>query len=117
MTATTATLVEDLTKRLAKATRNLEYAHEAIAAKVAAGTDAKTLGGLVNDLARLEGEANAWAHMLNAASHEADVTGLQVRMMEMLAQGADDSWSGRGNDVQRSRFDGLRTVADKVRWL
>jgi hypothetical protein len=31
-----------------------------------------------------------------------------------LLDGADDSWSGRCNDVRRSRFDGIRAAINQV---
>jgi hypothetical protein len=36
-------------------------------------------------------------------------------LFEQLAQGADDTWSGRGNDLKRAEFDALRESCDLVR--
>lgn len=67
----------------------------------------------LNELARSEGEHHYWDAARTAVSEGYD--GLEAlglildSAIERIAtQGADDTWSGRGNDVRRSQFEGVR---------
>ena len=67
-------------------------------------------------LATAEGAASYWAKMLFVAdivtSRDGDVTAaLQDSTLRLLTNGANDDWSGRGNDAKRAYFDGLRAAA------
>lgn len=117
MTTTTATLVETLAAKVDQATARMERAQQSIADQATSGS-ASALNDLVLDLARREGEVTAWSRLHKAAQHHgADLPALYVIMMETLAYGPDDQASGRGNEVRRARFDGIREVAEILRWM
>ena len=40
-----------------------------------------------------------------------------VFVSNLLTAGADDAWGGRGNDVKRARFDGVRSACADMEWL
>lgn len=72
------------------------------------------LASLVNKIAHAQG---VW-HVL-ARTERASDNGLgDMEMLEMLSDllvtGADDSWSGRGNDANRARFDGIREAVGRA---
>lgn len=73
-----------------------------------------------NAVAEAEGKAYAWARLQISVSNsggeftEADV---QKVALDMMLNGADDSWSGRGNDAKRARFDGVRAACSDMQWL
>lgn len=81
---------------------------------------ASDLGNLVNRMAAAQGAHKVWARLLSASNYlkagGEEITkeiATQVAL-ELLQEGADDTWSGRGNDLSRCRFDGIR---DAVREL
>lgn len=39
---------------------------------------------------------------------------IRKEITDALVSGADDTWSGRGNDLQRIRHDALREIARKI---
>jgi len=44
-------------------------------------------------------------------SQSCSVDEVREYLFEIVCQGADDTWSGRGNDLTRSYFDGVRDGA------
>lgn len=77
---------------------------------------AKTWGQFANSLAESEGQANLWERVAQMAAYKGEnVTEADIKaiVLDALSPGADDSWSGRDNDVARARFDGmLRAASD-----
>lgn len=76
-------------------------------------------------LAEAEGKAYAWLMLQMRVDYrqksdahyvivEAEV--LEVAL-DLMLSGADDSWSGRGNDAKRARFDGIRSACSDMRHL
>lgn len=95
--------------------RNMLLASAAtIAADPAA--DAARWAEFANKLAEAEGKAQALGGLHHALTVRArkgeEITAELVKSLafNQLAMGADDSWSGRGNDNQRARFDGVRAA-------
>lgn len=99
-------------------------AHQRMAAVLAegkhgAGQMARTFHGI----AAAEGVASA-RYMVRGIAHAAVESGMTEAevaakithaMFERAAVGADDTWSGRGNDVKRAQFDGF--MAEAKRWV
>lgn len=88
-----------------------------------AGTSAEDWARFANKVAEAEGAASVWARINNMVAHSVN-QGVEVTeamlaevVADMLINGADDSWSGRTNDVKRARFDGVRSAASNVRYL
>lgn len=79
------------------------------------------LARLTNNVASAIGANDAWAHALLIVKYYDGTTiakdfsligpAILDSLTSKLLQGADDSWSGRGNDVARSQFDGFRNAA------
>lgn len=57
-----------------------------------------------------------WKQIVASGKSEATATAIMVRqvMTMMIINGADDRWSGRGNDLRRAEFDGRRFWLDRV---
>lgn len=109
---------------LAEAERMIESGMagvEAARAKVAKlateGYRAEELGRAVAFLAECEGALKAITLVQRGLAY-ADRTGetvdLKDELLDVLVVGADDSWSGRGNDLKRSEFDGYRAQARQL---
>lgn len=82
---------------------------------------AEFVGMAARELAFAEGVVKA-AHLKHSVTEysgrqELDVdVNLLAAFSRDLAAGADDEWSGRGNDVRRAFHDGFRKVAQDVCW-
>lgn len=79
------------------------------------GKDTKALQEILHDIARGEAEAEILFTARALLSKEG-TTGKDVwayLLESVIARGADDDWSGRGNDLRRVIFDAKRqTVTD-----
>lgn len=80
---------------------------------------AKALGKIVTDIAEAEGRhatvTQVW-HLIDRCDlTPADAVAEVTR--QALTTGADDTWSGRGNDVARARFDGVLSVLADYRGI
>lgn len=66
------------------------------------------------DLAKLEGTVEVFDQIEAVVAYQTEkgktaqevATAAMVELVSILSRGADDTWSGRGNDLKRSRFDG-----------
>ena len=94
------------THELAEARRLL--AHEATLC------DSQSLASRLNILAKHEGRLHVFAAVLemNQAGND---DRLQPWLMDQALKGADDSWSGRNNDIARTRYDGVLSAIREVR--
>lgn len=87
-------------------TKNLlENQRQALAKEILDGTSTERLACPFEHLAVLEGELKAYT--VAALGGVSQVT-------RLLLQGADDKWSGRGNEQKRAYYDGVRRGAEKV---
>lgn len=115
-------LSEKLAEELAVATSTRERLGGKLAQSAVTRTESRSLMALVEAIANAEGRESAYTRMKAAASY-AEANGEDAKAMAqkealgMLEQGADDEWSGRGNDVRRARFDGVREAVRDVRFL
>lgn len=83
-------------------------------------TTAKNWGEYALRLAQAEGALAAWDRMLAVAIHQnakGEPVDIRGAAMDLLTQGADDTWSGRGNDLARARFDGIREACTEMKSL
>lgn len=87
-----------------------------LAAAATAGELAHSLAAKVNHVAEIEG----WLYAVEYLEQFPDPAAQATEAAELLLRGADDTWSGRRNDVARARFDGLRDgvrfAMDEARW-
>lgn len=87
----------------------------------AGGMDSEQLDGLVNDLAANEGRVYLLTTVDGIMTRD-DLTVPDAQawasayVLGVLAQGPDDRFSGRGNDVRRSRFEGIARAAQDIRY-
>jgi hypothetical protein len=94
-----------------------------VAERVTAGHNADSIGKALQSLAEAEGTFDFWSRLSdrveNFASNGKEFTKTDAMKyaMDVLARGADDTWSGRGNDVNRSRFDGVRNAAQNLEYI
>lgn len=70
----------------------------------------------VNEIAKRQGEAEAYAIYRDGLAAEASSDSIVRSLFARLVNGADDTWSGRSNDARRAKFDGFRRTADEIRW-
>ena len=76
-----------------------------------------------NRVAKAEGVHRAWARLQQTVSYFAregmELTDLALldTILELLGAGADDGWSGRTNDNQRAKFDGIREACNQAKYL
>lgn len=71
-------------------------------------------------VAEAEGASAAWNLLQRMVDHkngEICQGGVNGVAMDLLVNGADDSWSGRSNDLKRARFDGVRAACSDMKWL
>lgn len=116
------TPAETIAKNLETANRDVAGCRQLLADRVTEGRRAEDLTTALNGLAQAEGAQRLWARLNQAVENpsrgeEFNETVALRLVAGMLAQGADDSWSGRGNDVNRAHFDGIRSAAQKVEWI
>lgn len=116
------TMIEKLTEGLAHATATKESRGRSLAEAAASGTESRSLMSLVEGIANAEGQESTYALFVTAAEY-AESQGEDVReavrdaALRLLEAGADDEWSGRGNDARRARFDGVREAVRDVRFI
>ena len=116
-----------LQQKLDGATRSCDAARESLARLAAEPVNLETLAGAVERLGAATGEVEAYYRALQAAKYAvaernpspaataiAVEAAVKLALMERMLQGADDSWSGRGNDLKRVVFDGFRRAADNL---
>ena len=96
----------------------IQAARKALA-EAAAGdeVDGCRLAGYVNDVASAEGAANARYRYRavmrqDGGTHEKAM----AHVVALMFNGADDTWSGRGNDAKRAKFDGYCEAANRMQW-
>ena len=111
---------------VARKARQAAAAYTSVAAEATKlaliATPAKAWAEYAMRLAEAEGVTYAWAHLdvavTYAVEHSVISRALIVDVaLHLLAAGADDEWSGRVNDVQRARFDGIREACAAMQWL
>lgn len=76
------------------------------------GAPTRELASAVNEIAYYEGAHTVFATVERMADLDADER-IEI-ITDMLVRGADDTWSGRGNDTNRAHFDGVRETAALV---
>lgn len=68
---------------------------------------AEDLAKVLNDLAKEEGRMLVRHALRNALAEKASVNQIRQHLLSFTLNGADDTWSGRANDVRRAHFDGV----------
>ena len=102
----------------AEADKLRDYLAEA-AEPIGRGLDlGATVAASANRMAEAEGAHKAWAiaAAILRGALDAGTVADPTRLLALLLDGADDTWSGRNNDVRRAYADGVRrAVAEAVR--
>lgn len=83
--------------------------------------DPKNLVTAANRVAIISAEVNLLLSLKNTIQTVTATRGESAaraavthRLHDVLTQGADDSWSGRGNDLSRMQFDAVRKIASEI---
>ena len=95
--------IEDRKRDLAKHLTNSEIP-----------VDGRTIAREANMIAYDEGIARVASMMVSARKRELSAGEIKTALLDILARGADDNWSGRGNDVRRSYHDGMLDTINTV---
>lgn len=95
-------------KNAEQAAESVARERENLAAGIARGVPAMDLARFIVSLAEAEGVHEVFALVEQMKSRAIEDAAIRDRLVSMLVQGADDSWSGRANDARRARFDGVR---------
>ena len=78
--------------------------------------DGRSIAREANMIAYDEGIARVASMMISALKRELSAEEIKTALLDILARGADDNWSGRGNDVSRSYHDGMLDMIDAILW-
>lgn len=117
------------TARIARKAEQATASLEAVQAKAATmaaqevAPQAEDWARYANQVAKAEGVHRAWARLQQTVSYFAregmELTDLALldTILELLGAGADDGWSGRTNDNQRAKFDGIREACNQAKYL
>lgn len=100
-------------KNFEQARKNVESARNRLA-EVAAGSALRELSNAVNAVAHAEGVAEVFGLVELMERNGASEVVISLELGARMGNGADDSWSGRGNDVQRAKHDGFRDAAQNI---
>jgi hypothetical protein len=84
-----------------------------LAQQASDGTWLKTVSRTLLEIAELEAQVGVWEAAADFMEHANDIT-IHEWAFRLLETGADDQWSGRGNDFQRATYDGKREAANRV---
>jgi len=82
-------------------------------AEQAPGTWVKTIQRTLHELAEAEAEADVYRNAVDCYRFAPDFN-VHEWAFKALETGADDTWSGRGNDFQRAMYDGKREAVRRV---
>jgi hypothetical protein len=101
--------------RATSAADSIRITREGIAAG-AATDDFSTdrLLALVEALAAKEAEARIWTEVAGALYRDCPLPEIRRTLTEYLLRGADDGWSGRGNDHLRKIHDHVRRTIETI---
>lgn len=102
------------TKTAAAAQDLIERKRASLATLATEGAAIRDITHTVNEIARTEGEWTVLATDEKMAANGLDTAERIEVITDLLLRGADDSWSGRGNDTQRAHYDGIRDAASTV---
>lgn len=80
--------------------------------------DVQSLASTLNVIAELEGAVFILRGIANLQERGCDVEEQRNFLVSVLCRGADDSWSGRTNDVRRAMHDGkieaAKTLLERI---
>lgn len=102
--------------KVEQALHNVQAERERLVRHVADGNGADSLANVLNAIAEAEG----YLSTITTVQSIYDGHGRErvtAWLLRTVSNGPDDTWSGRTNDVRRSRFNGiLRCVQDLEYW-
>jgi hypothetical protein len=110
-------------KTVHEAEKNLQAANERLENAVRDGQRAGSITDYLNEVAEAQGALTVVAEYEEVLDYtqdadEFDPVKANLAVIETLTRivlrGADDTWSGRGNDARRAYFDGVRETADDL---
>ena len=99
-----------LVKNVKQAAEVVDRARQNLAEAIGQGSPAMDLARSIVSLAEAEGVHDVFALVDKMKAHGSEDADIRERLVSVLVQGADDSWSGRANDARRARHDGVRAA-------
>lgn len=72
------------------------------------------LSHVANRIALYEGRARVFRMTGDMVEQDKPKQDILWSLLHLLASGASDDWSGRNNEVRRSKFDGYRSAVEDV---
>jgi hypothetical protein len=84
---------------------------------VATDTTPADLASICNDLARHEAARSTYLRAGQMLVNGRTVADVKEMLFDTVAAGADDQWSGRGNDVKRAAHDGRCDAVSRLRLI
>lgn len=113
-----------------RARASLELERSNLGVAVSEGIRAESLVYRLNSIADGEGQSRVFDTVMAIVTNqiqydnttdETIVVAVTKHLVDRLTAGADDTWSGRANDVRRCEFEGTRTasaaVFEQITWL
>jgi hypothetical protein len=74
----------------------------------------KQLGEIAASIVHYEGQLSVFNTVVAMQENGRTDTDVSDYLFRRLLEGADDAWSGRGNDMKRSCYDGVRCACRKI---
>ena len=117
MTVEQATALGLATGRVASLEKSLRSEREALAALATKEgfVAAEEMGRVLVSVATLEGRLHVALQVQDAVEYGATKEQVEATVMATVLGGPGDTWSGRGNDLRRARYEGVLAEAERVR--
>lgn len=100
-------------KNTEAARKAVEDARERLVKTAPAGGHSN-LAKIVNEIAEAEGHLEVFMRKDRMDARNVPMVDQLERLNDIMAMGADDTWSGRENDAKRAHFDGVRAAASRI---
>ena len=88
-----------------------------LADQALADADLSSLMRILNDQAKFEGGTEALVTAAQLLERGLTNEKVYLYLLEQTSRPVDDKWSGRGNDVIRSRREGYAAMVSDLKWV
>jgi hypothetical protein len=94
---------------------SLGFVKDALVKAVTEGKDAETIMSEALSVAKAEGAFEAAGHLAHAVEGGTTKEEAAEYLTSLVLNGPGDTWSGRGNDGRRARYEGMLSVLKKYK--
>lgn len=108
-----ASFTEDLHRWTAAAQHRITAERAGLTA-TAGTSNVRALTDAVNQIAYYEGQVGVYTRAADVLAGSGSVQVVAMKAAHTLTFGADDEWSGRGNDARRCTADGARYATQQI---